>query len=171
MHSTALATDTQTYKGHTFKVAYYFDDIMGAPWEESDGHGIISGWERRDKRPGERILAEDGRAKLFYDVQATMRKAKKEEWNTAPCQWRTKGEQAAAAVEKDFQRMQAWARGDWHWVIVEVALLDKDGKETLHADSLGGVESDYVENILDALFEECLYEVEAKTYPVTECGI
>lgn len=167
----AYDTDTKEFNGRKFKVAYYYDEDMGAPWQEHDGHGVISGWERRDKTPGERILAEDKRFKLFYDVQTTMKKAKAEGWATQDTLTKSRGERAAAAVEADFKRMQAWINNDWHWTIVKVTLLDEDGEETQHSASLGGVESDYVKSVLNSLCEECVCYAEAATYPVTECGI
>ena len=38
---------------------------MGAPWEEHDGHGPVSEWTRRAKRPGEIVLVKDGDAARF----------------------------------------------------------------------------------------------------------
>jgi len=44
---------THEYKGHTIKIETHHDQYLGAPWEEIYGHGIISEWTTRDKRPGE----------------------------------------------------------------------------------------------------------------------
>lgn len=56
------------------------DDDYGAPWEEDDGHGIVSNWTSRDKKPGERVLKDDRGSKRYYDFEASIAKAKKEGW-------------------------------------------------------------------------------------------
>lgn len=60
------------------------DDYHGAPWEEEDGHGPVTGWETRDKHPGELVLNEDGAAKQFYDFAAACRLARRDGWGFLP---------------------------------------------------------------------------------------
>ena len=42
--------ETITVQGRDFAVMVEPDDGMRAPWEEHDGHGIVSEWTSRDKR-------------------------------------------------------------------------------------------------------------------------
>ncbi len=51
------------HEGFTLRATVHRDDDMREPWREHDGHGIVSEWTSRDKRPGERILNR-GRAQL-----------------------------------------------------------------------------------------------------------
>lgn len=83
------------YPGETFtfkmgRVEYVAtierDEYMGAPWEEHDGHGVVSDWTSRDKRPGEMILSEDSRdcSKRFYDFAESCRIARRDGWGSLP---------------------------------------------------------------------------------------
>lgn len=56
------------------------DDFIGAPWKEFDYYGIVSDWTSRDKRSGERVLCSERQRKLYYDFEATIQKAKDENW-------------------------------------------------------------------------------------------
>lgn len=72
--------DTIELNGRTYTVETEYDDFMGAPWDEHDGHGIVSDWESRDKHAGEYVLSSDRNSKRFYDYAGTMKKAKAEGW-------------------------------------------------------------------------------------------
>ena len=87
-------TETLTHHGKTYRVEWVYDRDAGTPWDHSDGHGVVSDWETRDKRPGELILNQNGRSKRFYDFAASVKKARAEGWNTAPYNWKTKGDDA-----------------------------------------------------------------------------
>lgn len=67
-------------EGFRFRIELEQDEFMGPPWEEHDGHGIVSEWTQRDKRPGEWVLNKDRFSKRYYDFAGTMKKAKKEGW-------------------------------------------------------------------------------------------
>lgn len=55
----------------TFKVEINHDGGMLPPWEEHDGHGVVSDWTSRDKHPGEWVLDTDRSGnKLYYNFQA-----------------------------------------------------------------------------------------------------
>ena len=69
--------------GRTFKVTIDRDD-MGPPWEEHDGHGPVSDWTTRDKRPGEMVLHQDGRSRRYYDFAGAVVLARKDGWDTEP---------------------------------------------------------------------------------------
>lgn len=173
----AYRTETQEHHGRTYKVEWIHDDGMGAPWEEHDGHGIVSDWTTRDKTPGEWVLLSDRHSKRYYDAQATMERAKAEGWNTAPYHWKTKGEQAAAAVKADFEHLRAWCDDRWHWCGIVATLLDEEGDETEHTASLWGFEdglpnaSDYHHEAIADLVSEIEGDLQRNTYPVTHMGV
>lgn len=154
--------------GKTYRVEFHTDDGMGAPWKEHDGHGIVSNWESRDKKPGEVVINEDHGSKRFYDVSETTRIAKRYGWGLndearaelakklgrAP----TAGEVRAEAVRLDLERMAGWCNDDWHWCGVEVFPLTDDGDELRSkAQSLWGIESD-----AGAYFDEVIAELIAQ---------
>ena len=128
-------------QGMNFKITLEHDSDAGPPWEECDGHGPVSDWERRDKSPGEMILAEDCGCKRFYDFQEAVKQAKREGWRTAG-EFRTKGEQATAAALADFEYLRRWCEDQWEYVILDVSLLDEDDEEMGEPEYLGGVEYD-----------------------------
>lgn len=125
--------------GYDVSVTFDHDDTHGAPWEECDGHGVVSGWERRAKRAGEKILCSDRGARLFYDVQETMRIAIRDGWNAEPYDQGTKREKAARAVARDFDYLRGWCNSEWHYLVVGVTVT-RNG-EHIGEDYLGGVES------------------------------
>lgn len=181
-HSRLYNGDTFEYQGYTFKVEYNRDDDMQAPWEEHDGHGIVSDWTSRDKAPGERVLSEDRGSRRYYDVQASMRKARKEQWGPIHCAtcgqessseqgWEaytkgthatpmdhpfvreSAGKQAARAVEADYEYLRAWCHDEWEWTYAVVMLLDDDGDETRETASLGGIDGDHGTYLTDVAYE------------------
>lgn len=118
------------------------DEYTREPWKDFDGHGVVSEWTSRDKRPGERVLTEDHESKRFYDVEASMAVARKDGWGCGNHDRHpTKGERAACGVEQDFQRMRAWCRDEWEWIGVIVTLYDAEGEEVADS-SCWGIESD-----------------------------
>ena len=137
------AIDTWEFvsEGYTFRAETFHDSDMGEPWKEHDGHGVISDWTTRDKAPGERVLATDGRHKRYYDIQATVKIARKDGWDAEPYGG-TAGQRAARATEADYERMRAWCNDDWCWQWLKVTLLDSDGEPTDEYETLGGIEGD-----------------------------
>jgi hypothetical protein len=142
-----------TLNGLRFSVELVHDADMGPPWKEHDGHGVVSEWTARAKRPGERVLSRSDSGRLWlYDVQASMERARAEGWGICGerrAEWEarigralTPGMIAAAAVDEDFKRLRAWCREEWTWCGVIVTLLDVDGKPTGLCESLWGIESD-----------------------------
>jgi hypothetical protein len=160
------SSETFYLDGRTFRVTVDHDAWHGAPWEEEDGHGVVSGWVRRDKRPGERILCQDGSSKRFYDFAETMRIARRDGWGisqaeidkleapatlhgvTSPVRKLTRKQITALAVERDFQRLRAWCKDDWHYVAVSVCELNlscpccSQSLQDVRTESLCGIESD-----------------------------
>lgn len=112
----------------------------GAPWDKEDGHGPVSGWEPRAKRPHELVLNDDGHSKRFYDFAEAVRIAKRDGWDTAPYGQGTKGERAHRAAMADYNRLRRWCNNDWVYIGVTVTVLYR-GSE-IADDSLWGIESD-----------------------------
>jgi hypothetical protein len=129
-------------QGMNFKVSLTHDSDAGPPWEECDGHGPVSDWERRDKAPGEMILWEDRGSRRFYDFQEAVKQAKREGWNTAPYTFRTRGEQAHMSALADFEYLRRWCADQWEYVVLCVSLLDDSDEEMGESEYLGGVEYD-----------------------------
>lgn len=151
-------TDTFQHQGHNFRIELVYDDTHGAPWDEEDGHGPVSEWTSRDKRPGEMILCQDRHSKRFYDFAAAVAIARAEGWDAAPYTG-TRGERAARAAMRDFNRLREWCTDQWNYVGVVVHLLDDDGDDMNEAASLWGIESDdydYHRDVAKELADEIL---------------
>jgi hypothetical protein len=129
--------------GRTFRATVERDDHMEAPWDEHDGHGDVSDWTTRNKRPGEWIIASDGRNKRFYDFAGAVKKARAEGWDAPPYKTGTRREQAARAALRDFEHLKAWCDDEWFWVgVIVTPLCDCcDSPDGNAAESLWGIES------------------------------
>lgn len=164
MINEAYKTETIEQHGTAYRVQWVQDYDARAPWENEDGHGPVSDWERREKRPGEMILNDDRGALRFYDFAAAVKQARREGWNTAPYEWKTKGEQAAAAALADFDYLRRWCNDNWHYCGIIVTVLDEDGEETDISSSLWGIEDDgtnsagYHASIIQDLIGDCEYQ-------------
>lgn len=127
-----------------FNVAFEDDYDAGAPWEDEDGHGPVSNWTNRDKRPGELVLNKDRGSYRYYDFAEACRVARRERWDAAPYNHdgkETKRQQAAKAARANYEYLRKWCNDQWHYVGVIVTLLDADGNETEVSDSLWRVET------------------------------
>jgi hypothetical protein len=127
----------------TFSVKFEHDQDAGAPWENSDCHGPVTDWERRDKRPGELVLNSGRSGKRFYDFAEACRIARRDGWDAAPYNdgSETKRQQAAKAALADFEYLRQWCTDQWKYVGVIVTLLDDEGEETEVSESLWCVET------------------------------
>ena len=146
--------------GTTYRVEFIFDSDTGAPWKEHDGHGVVSDWESRDKKPGEVVIASNRGSKRFYDVAATTRIAKRDGWGLSPekASGLTPAQIVAEAVRLDMERMRGWCNDAWHWCGVAVFPLTADGDELRSkTESLWGIESD-----ADDYFKEVIAELIAQ---------
>ena len=140
-------SETFTYNGHQFRIVLERDEDHGPPWIEHDGHGIVSDWTTRPKDPGEKILHTDRNSRRYYDVAATLKIAKRDQWgcphHANPKQHATKGDQLACAVEADFEYLRRWCTDQWWYVGVSVVLLDAAGHNTRYRSrGIWGIESD-----------------------------
>jgi hypothetical protein len=160
-------TETREHHGASYLIEWAADHHHGLPWEESDCHGEVSEWTRRDKKPGERILNTDRHGfKRFYDVQASMQKARTV-WGF------TNGKEAAEAVEKDFEYLRAWCEDRWFYCGIIVTLLDEDGDKTDVQASLWGIESDakgYHASVIMDLIGDCEADRDRQVYAGATVG-
>lgn len=102
--------ETHEHRGHTITVVWYRDYDLGPPWKEHDGHGIVSEWTTRDKRPGERVLVSDRSSHRFYDFEETVKIAKRDKWGFLPSKLQTGRDEPGNP-----DNLAGWARcGDYY---------------------------------------------------------
>jgi hypothetical protein len=163
--------ETFEHNGATF-MRWTEDDDTGSrnPWDD-DGHGDVSEWVMRTKKPGEVRIDPGTNRKVgwavFYDFAGAVKKAKAEDWGHSGKSKAellelgfTAGQIAADAAKADMQRMKDWFLDRWHYVGVVVALCDDDGEPLPmpYRASLWGIESD-AGDYLDEVSEECADEI------------
>jgi hypothetical protein len=122
----------------------HHDDNADPPWKREDGHGPVSDWTSRSKRPGERVLSEDHGSRRYYDVEAALKLAKRDGWGAYPYGQGTKAEQAARAVDRDFAVLRAWCQDEWHYVGITISVC-KAGVRLAgpYEHALWGIECNY----------------------------
>lgn len=143
-------------KQRTAVVAIVPDEGMGAPWKEHDGHGPVSDWTTRSKRPGELVLNEDRGSFRYYDFAEACRIALRDGWDAEPYSTsESPHERAAKAARADYERLREWCNDEWQWVGVVLFELPDDemGRDPRHIadeapfgvlehEALWGIESD-----------------------------
>ena len=72
------------YGPYTITATIKHDSDTGAPWSEHDGHGPVSDWTTRDKRPGELVLCSDRNSRRYYDFAEACRIARRDGWGWMP---------------------------------------------------------------------------------------
>lgn len=155
-----ITTETIEQDGRTYQAKTVYDHDAGAPWDNMSTFGTVTDWERRDKRPSERILNSDNRGfKRFYDFAAAVKQAKKDGYNGAG------GMQSAVdVVEQEFSYFKAWCDDEWCYVGVIVTILHDDGMPSATDSSLWGIDSestDYINNeVIPNLIREIEYQLE-----------
>lgn len=156
--------DTITVRGRKFKVEFPYDDTGDTPWDSEDGHGPVSEWTTRDKKPGERVLCSDRFSKRFYDYRAAVKTAKAEGWGPAPFPGATRGQTAAHAANLDYERLRRFYEGQWSYVGVVVSLVEDPDITT----SLWGIESDceeFLDETAHDLAKELCNQLGIQDYP------
>jgi len=127
---------TQDYTdeaGNWFRAEHYYDDTMPPPWTQDaykiGGESLVTGWERRGKRPGELILANDGRGnRRYFDYQMAMRLMREE----------LPGVDAEArrdAVMQCYERLRAWCTDAWWYAGITAFPLTPDRPTTMTTTS------------------------------------
>lgn len=156
----AYHTEAIEHAGKKYRIDYVYDQDMGPPWEEDDGHGPVSDWTTRDKRPGELVLAENRHSKRYYAFQEAIAIAKRDGWAAPPYNEGTPGQKAERAVRADFEFLRAWCNDEWHWCGVVVTEIRKDADGFTYdgeTASLWGIESsadDYLSTVAQELIAE-----------------
>lgn len=146
-----LHDKTESFDGYKIQITIHHDEHMGPPWEEHDGHGIVSGWERRDKQPGERVLHSDRNSARFYDFAGSLVIAKGDGWGLGDedkaklaaklGRKPTAKEILVQAVEQDFDYLRRWCNDDWQWLGYTTEIETPDGK-TIDGDSCWGFDEE-----------------------------
>lgn len=154
------------------------DDYQEPPWEESDGHGVVSDWEHREERDRRWVLCQDRWDYRYYDWRETLEIAKRDRWGPGP--------DKMAAVRRDFEYLSGWCNDRWYYVTLTVTLFDEHGCE-ITEESCGGMESfceDYLcsearswlASMLRRHLRECreaerAMKIESRFRDAMECGI
>lgn len=161
-----------TALGMTFRATLHRDDDQTPPWERSDGHGPVSEWTSRAKRPGERVLvgARSGRC-LYYGFQEAVRTARRDGWGSALAEG-TPGQRARDAAEADFDLLRRFCADLWGYVgvcvTVSIGGVELTGE---YAYSLWGVESagrDYMGEVVRDLAGEAFEAAVARAPEIIE---
>jgi hypothetical protein len=139
--------------GRKFRFESRYDDDCDPPWQREDGHGPVTDWVRREKRPNERVLSEgrDGTYR-YYDMQAAQQIALRDGWDAEPFHAGSRRQRAARAVEADFQRLYGWCNDRWGYIGIVITEAETGDRE-----SLWGIESDchdYHITVADELADE-----------------
>lgn len=179
--------DTIQLNGRTYRIDVEADSDTGAPWEESDGHGIVSDWVTRDKHAGEWLLNSDRHSKRFYDFAATMKKAKAEGWGLGADRLATltaklgrtptKGEILAESVRLDYEYLQGWCNDQWHWCgVVVTDITDNPSAPIDYTFALWGIGSEddeFIEETAQDLAEQAYreYATENRFSLAMACGV
>jgi hypothetical protein len=150
--------------GFTAIATVYRDDDATPPWEDEDGHGPVSEWTRRAKRPGERVLIEDRGSRRYYDFEGAVEMAKREEWDAPPYQTGTKGERAVRAVERDFALLKAWCEDKWFYCGIVltvrkggVQIIDECGPALWRIEANApGSDNSYLSEVANELLDEAI---------------
>lgn len=165
--------ETVTVDGFKLRADIQGDCCQREPWTEEDGHGPVSGWERRDKAPGELVLCNDRGRSRFYDFAAACKLALAEGWDAKPYNTgqETKRQQAAKAALADFERLRSWCNDGWNYVGVLVT-ASRDGIE-LGSASLWGIESDagdYLDEVATELVDDALTDARTTLESLCRCA-
>ena len=115
-----------------------YDTDYSPPWENSDGHGVVSDWEHRGEANGRWELCEDHYSRRYYDWKETLKIAKRDGWGHSG--------DTMDAVRRDYEYLRAWYNDTWYYVGLIVELYDVND-ELIGEDSCWGYES-YCEDYL-----------------------
>ncbi len=117
------------------------DTDYGPPWEESDGHGIVSNWEHGTLDESRWLLHDDNGSKRYYDWRATLEIAKRDGWGPG---------NKMDAVRSDFDYLSGWCNDQWYYVGLIVELYDEHDC-LINQDSCWGFESTDIANLIEQM--------------------
>ena len=170
---------TFTHNGQDYRAVISYDDCLGAPWKEHDGHCDVRevsnnyGAEYGEsKRTGEYVFHRgDSRHSWAYvaDIPDCMRVAMRDGWGAPDDdvarfvakhgRQPSKRETAYLAVTADLEFLRGWLADNWCWVDVEVYPVDSEGERIGESEYLGGIDSlsgDYIrDEVAHELAEQC----------------
>jgi len=171
-------TETREIGGVSYRVEWHYDHDIGAPQNESDGHGVVVELGYDPEEDPELDIEEVVRHKMmrrlsspdhrhtrgveYYDVWETLKIAKHDGWGVANPTGLSPEEVTMAAIEEDFNYLRGWYNDDWHWCGITVIALDEDGEDTAQEESLCGISSDdgeYHEEVIRDLVQQIKYHV------------
>lgn len=163
--------------GFTIRAIVCDDNDSGPPWENEDGHGPVSDWTSREKRPGERTLNTDHGSRRFYDFAAAVEIARRDKWGVRDSEGMTAGQIAAAAAEQDFKAMLGWCTDEWRYVGVRLAVCRAGVTLDGHAASLWGIAANYPDSdnaylteVANELLSEALDVARKQLAKLCGCG-
>lgn len=172
--------DTFAHEGLRFIVSIEDDNDQPAPWDREDGHGPVTDWLGRDKKPGELVLASDGYRHRFYDLSEAQKIALRDGWGidaerraeieTATGRKMTAKEIAAHAVESDFKFLRDWCNDGWRYVGVCVRHVSQDEDER-YSYALWGIETcdeEYITQTAYDMARECGEDIRAEIHAQRE---
>lgn len=128
--------ETFMHKGREFAVTSVYDDFGDTPWDFCEPIFKPTEWTRRDKNPGELVIADDRGYRRYYNFSGAVKALRKSG---------VTGENAAKVARAEFEYFRGWCNGKWHYHVVFVApmITDEHGDEVPdenHYESVGGVE-------------------------------
>ena len=161
---------TCTVGPFTCTATVYRDDSSEPPWDRDDGHGPVSDWTDRPKRPGERILHADSGSNRYYDFAKAVKIARADGWDAEPYKTGTAGERATRAAEHDFTVLKTWCNDEWWYCGIAVTVECNGVKLTARYDhALWGIEAnypnsknEYLTEVANELLDEAISAAKAK---------
>lgn len=156
-HAYVGDTITATVDGFELVARIEYDDDAAAPWAREDGHGPVTDWTSRSKKPSERVLLSDHGIQRYYDFAEAVKIAERDGWDAPPYGTGTAKQRAARAAEADYQRLKAWCNNEWCYVGVVVS-ASRVGV-VVSVSSLMGIESDcgdYLTEVANETADEAL---------------
>lgn len=160
----ALSSKRMTFDGVDYIVDVVRDDSGESPWNREDGHGEVTEWVRRDKKPGELVLMKDRGSFRYYDYAGAMETAKKDGWGHGPdVAGETPAQKAHRAVMADYARLKAFCDNEWEYVGVVVYPINEDDEPRRKwGELLWGIESDSGDEYFADIAKELAGEVAAR---------
>jgi hypothetical protein len=153
------------HKGVLFIVSIERDELSRAPWEECEGHGVVTKWERRGPERGEWVLSGDRYSHRFYNWRETLEIAKRDGWGLHPdCiaelalklkRQPTQRDIRKEAVRRDYEYLRGWCNDEWEYLCIGVRMVG--GTETQYLGGVDGSDAAYIVECARDLAGELLH--------------